>query len=79
MSSEEEGVDPSNPIYRIIEAVKELGWHIATPVTDNDEDLVVGMIIGIDEYVDLITGYVDELDDGAILRCAFDNQEAEEE
>jgi len=45
-------ISAPKPFKLIIKAVKRLGWDIA--LTGKDEDLVNGLIIGTEEYIDKI-------------------------
>lgn len=47
-------------IQELLEIAQELGWSVAIPSTDDDEE-VPGLIIGEPGYVDMVTQAVDEM------------------
>jgi hypothetical protein len=56
MSGEIEEVPES--LQRLIKAVEDCGWSIAMPGVDNEDSEVPGLIIGRDDYIDIITSYL---------------------
>lgn len=54
--------EEAKAIDDIIKACETLGWHIAMPIQDN-EDEVPGLVIGTNEYLEYILDLEDESDD----------------
>ena len=44
---------------KFAEGVKEMGWNIAIP-DGRDDDQVVGLIVGTEEYIDAVLSHLPE-------------------
>lgn len=43
-----------HPIMVISMAAMDLGWGISIPNTESDDDIITGMVVGTEEYMDNI-------------------------
>ena len=53
--------DATEQILEIVKMVTDLGWSIA--ISGKDDDPVIGLIIGTDEYIDNILKYLPDASD----------------
>lgn len=41
-----------HPTMLVFMAAQEMGWNVVIPHSDNDDDELIGMVIGTNEYIE---------------------------
>ena len=50
----------AEPYQQLVDAIKKMGWCIAVPTANADDELLSGLIIGKQSYVDNILEQLEE-------------------